>query len=81
MGASLLTIAVNQSTLMLQVQPLSRAGSLPQGSVVDTIFVNTHKGDECFSQIKPPADPAPALLPTAATGTASVSRQRPCPGC
>ncbi|MVV50059.1 hypothetical protein EJA72_17700 [Pseudomonas sp. PB120] len=32
-GASLLAIAVGQSTLMLNVMPLSRAGSLPHGFV------------------------------------------------
>ncbi|MBD0683232.1 hypothetical protein CGA22_01735 [Pseudomonas sp. PSB18] len=35
MGASLLAIAVVQSTEMLEVPPSSRAGSLPQGNVVD----------------------------------------------
>ncbi|AUM69910.1 hypothetical protein C0J56_14080 [Pseudomonas fluorescens] len=34
MGASLLAIAVGQPTLSLTDTPLSRAGSLPQGSVV-----------------------------------------------
>ncbi|OXR34149.1 hypothetical protein PSJE_19345 [Pseudomonas jessenii] len=33
-GASLLAIAVGQSTLFLAVSPSSRASSLPQGSVL-----------------------------------------------
>ncbi|PMY33228.1 manganese ABC transporter ATP-binding protein, partial [Pseudomonas sp. FW305-3-2-15-A-R2A1] len=38
MGASLLAMAVGQSIKVLNVNPPSRAGSLPQGMVGDTEF-------------------------------------------
>ncbi|AUM69422.1 hypothetical protein C0J56_11260 [Pseudomonas fluorescens] len=37
MGASLLAIAVGQLASMLDVSPLSRAGSLPQGLAVNPL--------------------------------------------
>ncbi|PWE39360.1 hypothetical protein C9I50_19205 [Pseudomonas prosekii] len=44
MGASLLAIAVCQSTWLLNVRPSSRASSLPQGiyGVAQTRFTNRH---------------------------------------
>ncbi|KAA0956334.1 hypothetical protein FQ185_28510 [Pseudomonas sp. ANT_H12B] len=41
----------------------------------------SHRGIVSGLKIKPPADPAPDLHPTDATGTASASMQRRCPGC
>ncbi|AEA71709.1 Hypothetical protein PSEBR_m1642 [Pseudomonas brassicacearum subsp. brassicacearum NFM421] len=39
MGASLLAIAVDQSTFMLDLSPSSRASSLPQGSSKTSRFL------------------------------------------
>ncbi|MVW87414.1 hypothetical protein EI969_15955 [Pseudomonas sp. PB101] len=68
MGASLLAMAVDQSTLMLNDMASSRASSLLQGDCV-------------YRWIKPPADPVPGLRPSAGTCTASVSTRHRCPGC
>ncbi|MCP1444264.1 hypothetical protein J3D54_003396 [Pseudomonas sp. GGS8] len=47
-GASLLAIAVVQSTSLLKVSPSSRASSLPQWFVVNSSFLNI-----CFAEFQP----------------------------
>ncbi|CAI8866497.1 hypothetical protein EMIT0P74_20232 [Pseudomonas sp. IT-P74] len=46
MGASLLAKAVYQSTLMLNVTPSSRAGSLPQSDAPDLLRDATRRGGD-----------------------------------
>ncbi|MCP2227628.1 hypothetical protein OKW12_003053 [Pseudomonas silensiensis] len=48
-GASLLAKAVGQSIKVLNVNPPSRAGSLPQGIVSDTGFAS-HEDQKCGSE-------------------------------